>query len=634
MTSFVRLSKLCTFQLTVLGMFAAVYLAGSQVATAQSIAVSFVFDGQSGAAASTQTLTAGAAGQTFTINVFATITGDATHTDTTKFGLKNIKYRGFSDIVSGGGAFATGTTIGYSGNFVGIAAFAALNTTAPKSADTGSTTDGSSIVATPDGIVDFGQNTLLGNASQSIPNFTFGTGTGSIEIAQFTFTTGQASAAGGSTTKFQPVIPNTNSGSNYTQDGTTAIIGQITPGAGLTFVVGGVAPPGSILNMTPPTVTINSLAGGTNSSTLAVANTNATSAGTYTGAFTGTSTGASQNPTGTVNVPASGSVNEVITYAAPATVGPVSFGYTITNTSNAADVQGAGANKSTAFTVNVGNAVADNSNALPNAANPFANATTMTAVVAHGSSYQGLESQVTSLSGTGGFNADDGTAAHKGGTAIILAGSNNLANGGGAATVAMQWRTLSTNAGFNEQTGAGPGFKGKIYSASLSAPTTGLVSNVVNLTGLTPGAEAAGGATDPFVLQMSFNPLLTAKQGTMVSGLAQNKLINLLSYNPTTNLWDRAVDDNIGTNPITPTSSSYGYVGSYAQFISAGQPGNGLTLAQTLGAWGADPVNDVVWADVNHNSQFAVVPEPGTILLAGLGLMGLVGLRRRMKASA
>ncbi len=237
MTSSVRPNKLCNYQLTVLGLFAALYLAGSRAATAQSVTVSFVFDGQSGVAASTHTLTTGAAAQTFTIDVFATIAGDATHTDTTKFGLKNIKYRGFSGPQTGAGAFATGATVGYSGNFVGFGAFTGINTTAPKSADTGSTTNGQSVILTADGITDFGQNTLLSNASQSIPNFTFGTGTGSIEIAQFTFTTGQASTSAGTTMTFLPVISNTTSAVNYTQDGSTAIIGQITPGAGITFVL-------------------------------------------------------------------------------------------------------------------------------------------------------------------------------------------------------------------------------------------------------------------------------------------------------------------------------------------------------------------------------------------------------------
>jgi hypothetical protein len=155
---------------------------------------------------------------------------------------------------------------------------------------------------------------------------------------------------------------------------------------------------------------------------------------------------------------------------------------------------------------------------------------------------------------------------------------------------------------------------------------------------LTPGAESAGGATDPFVLQMSYNPARLPKGGTAAieAGLAANKLINLISFNPATNLWDRAVDDNTGNVVTSPTDDRYGFVGSYAAFTTALHNGvaNGTNPAAYPGAWGVDPANHVVWADVTHNSQFAVVPEPGTILLAGLGLLGLVGLRRRIKAAA
>jgi hypothetical protein len=38
----------------------------------------------------------------------------------------------------------------------------------------------------------------------------------------------------------------------------------------------------------------------------------------------------------------------------------------------------------------------------------------------------------------------------------------------------------------------------------------------------------------------------------------------------------------------------------------------------TLGNYGVDTANNVVWAVINHNSEFAV-PEPATIALLGLG---------------
>ena len=49
----------------------------------------------------------------------------------------------------------------------------------------------------------------------------------------------------------------------------------------------------------------------------------------------------------------------------------------------------------------------------------------------------------------------------------------------------------------------------------------------------------------------------------------------------------------------------------------------------TLGRWGVDPTDNVVWAVVNHNSQFASTPEPGTTALLVVGAVGLIRRRRK-----
>ncbi len=51
-----------------------------------------------------------------------------------------------------------------------------------------------------------------------------------------------------------------------------------------------------------------------------------------------------------------------------------------------------------------------------------------------------------------------------------------------------------------------------------------------------------------------------------------------------------------------------------------------------MGSWGVNTVNDTVWAVVNYDATFSVVPEPGTLALlaAGLAAIGFAYRRRKV----
>jgi len=193
------------------------------------------------------------------------------------------------------------------------------------------------------------------------------------------------------------------------------------------------------------------------------------------------------------------------------------------------------------------------------------------------------------------FSKVDNTGASSGalGTQASILGST-----GTAGTVTMTWRQAN--------------------AAELSN-TPPIISDVVRL----------GGTALPegtlYVLEMSFDPNNYNVAGHLAQLAAAGKIY--LVSNAGGN-WHNAVLDNAGAGAdagLYPNES-------YADFLAA-HPGD--TLAQQLGAWGVNQTpdgtgQDVVWAVLNHASDFAVVPEPATLaflLLGGLALSA-TALRR------
>ncbi|MEI8197080.1 MAG: autotransporter-associated beta strand repeat-containing protein, partial [Phycisphaerae bacterium] len=208
--------------------------------------------------------------------------------------------------------------------------------------------------------------------------------------------------------------------------------------------------------------------------------------------------------------------------------------------------------------------------------------------VISGATYAGQGSSITGLA-TGELAT----------TADLLAGT-----AGSQADVGMAWRTRGL--------------------AEKNTASHGLVSEVLSLSGIAlngGGTHNGSSQTDLFVLQMSYNPTaLTNLTGlTEAQAAAQNILgLGYLDLGPdgllgtADDTWLPAVNGNFGGTVLNVGNHSY----TSTYFV--------------LGDYGVDTTNHVVWAVLNHNSQFAaLVPEPASLTILAWGATALMVRRRK-----
>jgi len=248
--------------------------------------------------------------------------------------------------------------------------------------------------------------------------------------------------------------------------------------------------------------------------------------------------------------------------------------------------------------------------------------------VDHGEPYAGISSTV--------IGTDDPGPEFLGSRGTIMAGTNAS---GASAAVSMAWRTRTGIEQDGRNYDVAPSLRQLIRDGvnpgddgiALAWDAYNVVSDVLRLDGVV-GVYALEMTYDETKLLWHFSPDPDPWAGTLEEHLDSLDKI-YLGWFETDDIhgllggydeWTNAVDGNsdIGSNAVTA------YKGGYAQFAAeydVAEDG----LYTYLGSWGTDIDTNTVWAVLDHISQLSAIPEPTSVLLLGLGGLGILLRRRR-----
>jgi len=224
----------------------------------------------------------------------------------------------------------------------------------------------------------------------------------------------------------------------------------------------------------------------------------------------------------------------------------------------------------------------------------------------------------------------------------LILDNNNAAGLTGVVNVSSN-ATLTISSGVTLNAGNQIHLAGGSLNKTLGAGSNlaGAINSTSQLSGSSPDTSAsllAGLTSGSTTLQSSFSNTSTASNdsarlsnvytftgtGTDIFALQLSMTSvaagSMLGWLNSGGQWVNSVFGNTGNNASV---AQQGYAGSFASF----QGVYGTTLSNYLGAYGSDSTG--VWAVINHNSDFAVIPEPSTYALLAFAAGTFLLFRRR-----